>query len=113
LKRSIAALAIFVAAAGSALAANPDGVWRVEDGTGNIRIARCGRAFCGFAENGAEVFQQMRAVGPNAWTGVIRDIRDNSQYDGTISLIDERTLRVHGCVTGGGMCGDQTWTRVR
>jgi uncharacterized protein (DUF2147 family) len=113
LKRCIAALAIFVATAGAALA-NPDGVWRVEDGSGNVRIARCGKAaFCGFADNGAPVFQQMRPSGPNAWSGVIRDLRDNSQYDGTITLMDARTLRVHGCEPGGGMCGDQTWTRIR
>lgn len=112
LKRSVAALAILLITVTAALA-NPDGTWRVEDGSGNVRIARCGKAYCGFAENGAPVFQQMRPAGPNAWSGIIRDVRDNSQYDGTITLLDARTLKVHGCITGGGFCGDQTWTRVR
>jgi uncharacterized protein (DUF2147 family) len=112
LKCSIAALVIFVATAGAALA-NPDGIWRVEDGSGNVRIAGCGKAYCGFADNRAPVFLQMRPSGPNAWSGVIRDIRDNSEYDGTITLLDRSTLRVHGCLSGTGMCGDQTWTRIR
>jgi uncharacterized protein (DUF2147 family) len=111
LKRGIVALAIFLATAGAALA-SPAGLWRVEDGTGNVKITRCGKAYCGFAENGAPVFEPMRPSGPNAWSGVIRDSRDNSQYDGTITLLDANTLRVHGCEPGGGMCGDQTWTRV-
>lgn len=112
MKRSITALAILVATAGAALA-TPVGIWRVEDGSGNVRIAKCGAAYCGFADNGTPVFIQMRPSGPNAWSGLIRDIRDNSPYDGTITLLDKSTLRVHGCQPGGGMCGDQTWMRVR
>jgi uncharacterized protein (DUF2147 family) len=49
----------------------------------------------------------------NAWSCIIRDIRDNSQYDNTITLMGKRTLRVHGCQLGGGICGDQTWTLGR
>ena len=115
LQRSVAALAIFAAATGIALAqkANPVGTWRVEDGSGNVRIARCGKALCGFADSGGEVFINMKPAGADAWTGVIRDLRDNSNYDGTISIVDAGKLLVHGCVQGGGLCGDQTWTRAR
>ena len=113
LKSSIAALLVIFFASIAAAASNPDGTWRVEDGSGNVKIARCGKAFCGFADDGAPVFQQMKPSGPNAWSGIILDARDNSRYDGTITLLDERTLKVHGCITGGGMCGDQTWIRAR
>jgi uncharacterized protein (DUF2147 family) len=117
LKPGFAALAIFAAATGVASAqrtSSPVGTWRVEDGSGNVRISRCGRgALCGFAESGTEIFISMKRSGPTAWSGEIRDIRDNSKYDGTISIVEEGKLLVHGCVPGGGMCGDQTWTRAR
>lgn len=112
----ITAMSILAVATGvaSAQTASPVGTWRVEDGSGNVRIARCGKgALCGFAQSGAQIFIDMKRAGPAAWSGEIRDIRDNSRYDGTISLVDAGTLRVHGCVPGGGMCGDQTWTRAR
>lgn len=111
MKRCIAALVILVATAGAALA-SPDGIWRVEDGSGVVKITRCGKGYCGFAENGGQIFQEMRPSGPNVWSGVIRDLRDNSQYDGTITLLDASTLEVRGCEPGGGMCGGETWTRV-
>ncbi|HWG05904.1 MAG TPA: DUF2147 domain-containing protein [Beijerinckiaceae bacterium] len=109
-----AAMAVFALTIGvaSAQRASPVGTWRVEDGSGNVRIARCGNALCGYADGGGEIFINMKREG-SGWTGVIRDLRDNSRYDGTISVVDEGRLLVHGCVQGGGMCGDQTWTRAR
>ena len=103
-----------VVAPASAAPLSPVGTWRVQDDTASIRSVGCGRrAFCGVAGNGELVLDHMRATGPNAWTGRINDSRSGSVYDGTISLVDERTLKVHGCMQGGGMCGDQAWTRAR
>jgi len=114
LSRGAGALAIFALTIGvaSAQRTSPVGTWRVQDGSGNVRIARCGSALCGYADDGGEIFINMKRAG-SGWSGVIRDLRDNSKYDGTLSLVDEGKLLVHGCVQGGGMCGDETWTRAR
>ena len=100
-------------ACGPALAASPRGVWRVEDGSGNVTIGNCGRALCGYA-GGQTVLQHMARRQGNVWAGTMIDIRGGgAEYDGTISLIDPNTLKIRGCMQGGGMCGDQTWTRAR
>lgn len=103
--------ALLVLAASPALA-SPIGVWRTADGAVNVQIRRCGRNLC--AETGGKVvFPGMRPNGKNLWSGVIMDARSGDQYDGQISLESEDALKIHGCLPGGGMCGDQTWTRVK
>jgi uncharacterized protein (DUF2147 family) len=93
--------------------ASPAGNWRVEDNSADVRIAACGKGtYCGYAKSGETILDHMKASGPNAWSGTIRDLRSGSLYDGTISLISDQALKVRGCVQGGGMCGDQTWSRT-
>jgi hypothetical protein len=50
-------------------------------------------ASCGFAENGAQVSQSIRPAGPNALSGVIVDMRDESRYDRKNSVLDAHTLQ--------------------
>ncbi|HUZ66173.1 MAG TPA: DUF2147 domain-containing protein [Beijerinckiaceae bacterium] len=105
-------LSILLITAATPAFASPIGTWRVADGTANVLIRRCGRNLCG-STGGKVVFKGMRPTAKNLWAGVIFDARSGDQYDGQISLINQDALKVHGCLPGGGMCGDQTWTRVR
>jgi uncharacterized protein (DUF2147 family) len=111
MKRAI--LPLFLVLAATAAQASPIGTWRVADGTGDVQIHRCGKALCG-ASHGVTVLSEMKQTGPNSWVGTIIDSRGGGdKYDGTISLDNEKALKVHGCVQGGGFCGDQTWTRIK
>ena len=44
---AVAALLLTVGLAAPAHAADPSGVWLVQDGDAHVRIAKCGEAFCG------------------------------------------------------------------
>jgi uncharacterized protein (DUF2147 family) len=92
--------------------ASPVGIWRTADGAANIQIKRCGRNLCG-ETGGKTVFPGMRPISDGLWSGVIYDPRHGDKYDGQISLVDKNSLKVHGCLPGGGLCGDQTWTRTK
>ena len=89
----------------------PVGTWRIPAGL-TAQVRRCGKNVCGTI-NGQPVLNSMRQTSRNAWTGIISDVRSHSFYDGTISLVSDDSLLVHGCIRGGGMCGDQTWTRIK
>jgi uncharacterized protein (DUF2147 family) len=109
----ISATTALILLAGPALAASPRGTWRVEDGSGTVRIAACGRHLCGYTPEGKVVLRDMAAQGTNSWAGTMIDIRGGGTiYSGTMSLVSDNSLRVQGCVPGGGMCGSETWSRA-
>jgi len=119
---------------GAALAAEPAGDWRVEDGSAIIRIDNCRGALWGVvawekepgrdtrnpnptlrgrATLGSAVLINMRAASPQArWDGQIYNAQNGQTYKANVSLVGENTLRVEGCVMGGVFCGGQRWTRV-
>jgi len=118
--------------AGSACA-GPIGTWHVEDGSSTIEIAPCGPALCGTVAStnkpdqkdsknpdaskrnrtvlGTTVLQNMRLEGTK-WAGSIYNPRDGHTYDAKISMHDENTLHVEGCIMGGMLCGGQNWPRI-
>ena len=110
----LGATAALVFFAGPALAASPRGTWRVEDGSGTVRIAPCGRNLCGYTPEGKVVLRDMAEQSANSWAGTMIDLRGGGTiYTGTMSLVSDNSLRVQGCVPGGGLCGSETWSRTR
>jgi uncharacterized protein (DUF2147 family) len=110
----LSATAALVFLAGPALAASPRGTWRVEDGSGTVRIASCGRHLCGYTPEGKVVLKDMVAQGGNKWAGSMIDLRNGGTvYTGSMALTGENSLQVQGCVPGGGMCGTENWGRIR
>jgi uncharacterized protein (DUF2147 family) len=133
LKYALAGLALL--AAGPALA-DPTGEWRVQDGKAVVRIHKCGgEALCGAIATvtgpagkdehnpnpalrnrsvvGLQVLNGMRPAGAGTWAGPIYNAEDGQHYSGKLSLLSEQQLRLEGCVPGGGLCGQETWSRVR
>jgi uncharacterized protein (DUF2147 family) len=133
LKYAVAGLALIVAA--PALA-DPTGEWRVQDGKAVVRIQKCaGQALCGLIAAvsgtpgkdehnpnpamrnrsviGLQVLNGMRPTGQGIWAGPIYNAEDGQSYSGKISLVSEQQLKLEGCVPGGGLCGEETWSRVR
>ncbi len=130
----VAILAASLLPQSSALA-DPVGDWRVGDGNATVRISKCGAALCGIVAStasppgrdsknpdpakrrrsviGIQVLSNMRPAGANSWTGTSYNAEDGQTYNARMSMQGERTMQLQGCVPNGGLCGSETWTRVR
>jgi uncharacterized protein (DUF2147 family) len=125
----LAIITAFTAAlvSGAAMAAEPTGDWRTEDGSAVIRIDDCGGALWGVVAwekepgrdrrsgrptLGSPVLINMRASSQSRWDGQIYNAQNGQTYRAHVSMVGENTLRVEGCVLGGVFCGGQRWTRV-
>jgi uncharacterized protein (DUF2147 family) len=137
LARTIACTGLILATglcAGSALAADPTGDWRVADGVANIRVAQCngnmwgvvswektpgGRdknnpdpALQGRATLGMPILLNMKKKpGVDAWEGQVYNAKDGQTYSSTIKPVGADQLEIQGCVLGF-LCGGETWSRV-
>ena len=115
------------------------GVWLTQAGDARVRVSRCGAGICGVVVGlrdpinpatgrpqvddknpnpalarrpiiGLPLFTEMRAAGPNKWSGQIYNADDGGSYASNVSVSGPDTLRVEGCV--GPICGGETWTRL-
>ncbi|WP_036260092.1 DUF2147 domain-containing protein [Methylocapsa aurea] len=115
--------------------ADPIGEWRVQDGNATVRIRKCGAAFCGFIAStrtapgkdeknpdpskrtrsvlGIEVLIGLRPAGNNLWSGQTYNAEDGQMYNASVSMASDQALQIQGCVPNSGLCGNETWTRVR
>lgn len=115
--------------------ADPVGEWRVADGSAIVRIRKCGAALCGFVAStrsapgkdernpdpskrnrsviGIEVLISLKPAGSNTWTGTTYNAEDGLYYSATMSMQSEQALQIKGCGPNGGVCGSETWTRVK
>ena len=55
----------------------------------------------------------LKPSGDGQWTGSLYDAEDGRTYTGKLNIVDERHVKVSGCVLGGLFCQTQTWTRVK
>src|SRR5437762_5017462 len=137
LARTIAYTGLILATgfcAGSALAADPTGDWRVADGVANIRVAQCNGNMWGVVawektpggrdKNNPDAAKQSRPTlgmpilidmkkkpGADAWEGQVYNAKDGQFYSSTIKPVGADQLEIQGCVLGF-LCGGETWTRV-
>jgi uncharacterized protein (DUF2147 family) len=137
MKRLFAAAAMFSLVSGTAFAAEPSviGDWLVKDGYGHVRIDNCDGKMWGIVswekapgfdnENpdptkkgrpllGTPVLMGLSPVKnePGKWTGEIYNSQNGKLYGATISLADENTLDLEGCLVWP-LCQTQHWTRVK
>lgn len=117
-----------------ALAGDPTGDWRVEDGVANIRVAACHGSMWGAVawekipggrdKNNPDATKKSRPTlgmpillemkkkaGADQWEGQIYNAKDGKLYESTMTLSNPNQLEIEGCVLGI-LCGGQTWTRV-
>jgi len=109
------------------------GDWLVKDGYGHVRIDNCNGKVWGIVswektpgfdnENpdpakkgrallGTPVLLDMApAKEPGKWTGEVYNSQNGKKYPATISLADENTLNLEGCLVWP-LCQTQQWTRV-
>lgn len=126
---------LFAASMTSAIAGDPTGDWRVEDGVAHIRVAACHGSMWGAVawekvpggrdKNNPDAAMRSRPTlgmpilldmkrtkaGADQWEGKIYNAKDGKLYDSTMTLNGPDELEIEGCVLGI-LCGGQTWTRV-
>src|SRR4051812_5568662 len=125
---------ILTASAGTLLAADPTGDWRVADGVANIRVAQCSGNMWGVVvwekipggrdKNNPDAAKQSRPTlgmpillemkkkpGVDAWEGQVYNAKDGQTYSSTIKPVGSDQLEIQGCVLGF-LCGGETWSRV-
>ena len=136
MKPFFASAAILALTTASAFGADASvvGDWLVKDGYGHIRIDNCGGKMWGIVawekdpgfdnENpdptrkgrpllGTSVLMGLApAKEPGKWTGEIYNAQNGKLYQSTISLADENTLDLEGCLVWP-LCLTQKWTRVK
>jgi uncharacterized protein (DUF2147 family) len=116
-----------------ALAADPTGDWKDEDGVATIRVAECNKNMWGVVvwekvagtdKNNPDVTKRNRPTfglpillnmkkdaKAEKWAGTIYNAKDGKSYKSTMEPTSPNELEIEGCVMGI-LCGGQTWTRV-
>jgi len=138
LKMLTAAALVASALAAPAVAGDPTGLWQTQTNNGQVRIERCGNALCGSIVTSDQIRAQpdqkdvrnkdtalrnrtLRGLrilsgftgGPSEWRGGTVYKPDNGNtYRGTITMPNDNTLRLRGCVREP-LCSNQTWTRIQ
>jgi uncharacterized protein (DUF2147 family) len=135
MRKLLACAAVLTLASGTGLAADlsPIGDWLVKDGYAHIRIDNCAGKMWGIVswekepggtdvENpdpakrnrptlGMPIIIGMAPKEPNKWTGEIYNSQNGKMYTASISVADENTLDLEGCLWV--LCQTQKWTRVK
>jgi len=135
MKSLFAPAAIISLLSSTAFAAEPSviGDWLVKDGYGHIRIDNCNGKMWGIvswekqpgfdtenpdpAKKGRPLLGTPVLMGlsparePGKWTGEIYNSQNGKMYGATISLANENTLDLEGCLMWP-LCQTQQWTRV-
>ena len=115
--------------------ASPEGVWLRANQETKIAIEKCGDAFCGtvvwmIAEKrdakdknnpnpdlqnrsviGIKIFNDMTPDRTNTYKGTLYNAEDGKTYSGTLTVVDDKTLRLRGCVIWP-LCKTDTWSRT-
>src|ERR1700761_5736548 len=125
---------VFATSVTAALAADPTGDWRVQDGVADIRVAECNGSMWGGGvwekgpgghdKNNPDASKQSRptlgmptlldmkkTAGIDQWEGQVYNAKDGQTYTAKIKPADADHLEIQGCVLGF-LCGGETWTRV-
>jgi uncharacterized protein (DUF2147 family) len=136
MKRLFASAALFALTTPALAAdASPVGDWLVKDGYANIRIDICNGKLWGIvawektpggldAENpdpakkarpvlGMPILMGLAPAGPGKWSGEIYNSQNGKMYSANVSVPEENTLDLEGCLYPNFLCLTQKWTRVR
>jgi uncharacterized protein (DUF2147 family) len=112
--RAILVGAAFVAMVGAAAAADPiEGKWRTQSGA-TAAIGGCGANYCITLKSGKHSGKRIgtfSAAGAGSYSGKITDPENDKTYSGKAKL-SGNSLKMSGCVLGGLLCRNQTWSRL-
>jgi uncharacterized protein (DUF2147 family) len=130
---------VLVMAPFAAGAAELKGKWLTDEGKGHVLFESCGSKMCGKIvwlkepndESGKPHVDalnenkslrnrpimglrltELESDGNGGWQGVIYNPEDGKSYKAKAAIQKDGSLLVKGCIMGGLLCDDQTWTRV-
>jgi uncharacterized protein (DUF2147 family) len=109
------------------------GVWQSQSGITRVRVSPCGSNICGTVvwqkspskdvHNpdpsrrdrqivGLQLVTNMKPVSNDEWSGSIYNYEDGKTYHGKIKVNGANSLAIGGCVMGGMICQNKTWTKI-
>lgn len=99
--------------------ADPSGIWLRDDGNARVEIAPCGGDICatnlwigdtsGGEEPGDRLVMSLEPQSPGTLAGTAYDVKRDRTY--SIALrVRQGSLVTRGCVLGGILCRDVSWT---
>ncbi|MEQ1670008.1 MAG: DUF2147 domain-containing protein [Hyphomicrobium sp.] len=114
---STAVLVSSVALASVAMAGSANGTWKRSNGA-HVLAFDCGGGL-GLkvvkspepAKVGKTIMCGGKPSGPNKWKGTVLNLDDGQKYSGYVTL-NGGSLTLSGCVLGGLVCKDDTWSRI-
>ncbi len=130
LRSSVLIAAALAAAPAAATQDRSSGVWRNPGNSVHIRAHPCGKSMCGtviWASDkakadarrggtetliGAQLFSGFVPAGRRVWRGKVFVPDIGKTFSGTITVVDDHTLKGEGCLLGRIGCKSQVWTRV-
>ncbi len=103
---------------GVAQAGSANGVWKRSNGA-HIKVFNCGGGL-GMKvikspspkKVGKTIMCGAKKTGKNKWKGTLRNLDDGQNYAGYVKLKGSK-LTLSGCVLGGLICKNDTWSRIR
>ncbi len=115
--RSLFAVALVLAMTQSAFAGSPYGTWLRSNGA-HVKAFECGGGL-GLKvvkspepkKVGKTIMCGAKKVGENKWKGTVLNLDDNQKYSGSVTL-NGGSLTLSGCVLGGIICKDDTWSKI-
>ena len=126
--KKFAIAAIIGLFAGAASADPIEGLWQTQPDEGafaHVQIAPCGGAFCGtitrtFKDKaefkspniGKQIVIDMAPQGDGSYKGQVLRPANNKIYNGKAS-VSGKTMQLAGCVAGGLICKNQTWSKLQ
>lgn len=112
LQRLGLAVAALMLAAGSAYADPIVGSWRTESGE-RAQISGSGSfsIVIKTGKNAGKNIGRLKATGKGTYSGTVRDPNENKSYSGK-ARVSGNSLVLSGCVLGGLICKNQTWSRM-
>ena len=108
-----------------------EGQWRNPKGSVTVKVAPCGRSWCGTVVDasakakasarkggtpnliGTRILTGLRPAGDDRFKGQVFDPKRNIRAPATIKVIGPNAIEVKGCAIAGFLlCKEQRWTRV-
>lgn len=117
---ALSGAAVFFSGVASAEADITSGLWMRGDGLAQVRVQRCGDAYCainvwvknpGDEKVGDRLVLNVKPVKPGTMEGSAYDPQRNLRFSSKITYSD-KSMTTSGCVLGGLLCRSVSWNKV-
>lgn len=111
--KMLGATVLAAALAAPAIAAGVDGTWLRPKTGKHVRSYACGGGLgLQVVDSGKVIMCGAKHQGGGVYKGTLTSTEDGKQYNGT-ATISGGSLELSGCVLGGLICKNETWSKVK